>query len=619
MSASSPGVVRRFFGGFWRGITWLRIAFFNLLFLLFLVLIVMALWPKKPLQVSNDSYLVLAPSGILVDQYTYVDPLTQLLDESQSEAAETLVSDLVTSIDLAAEDKQIKGMIIDLDHLIGAGISKLEEVGAALERFKASEKPIYAFGTNLTQEQYYLAAYADEVRMNPLGSVLITGFASYRNYYKDALDKLAVNVHVFRAGEFKSFMEPFMRNDMSQEAKENNQLWLNELWGVYSSRIEALRELPAGALDDYINTMDKALEVYHGDSGRLALEAGLIDELTTSSQWQVFLDEKIGEDGERGVDDRTYLSIHRANLLPHTGPKVAVITARGTIGDGDKPAGEIGDESFLQELDQARDDGTIKALVVRLDSGGGGVQASEAIRQGLKEFRQERDIPIVISMGSVAASGAYWIATTGDEIWATPTTITGSIGVFGALPTLEKSLAKIGVHTDGLSTTALAGAIRVDRELSPMVENLLQQGVDHMYQVFLDIVAEARKTSPEAVDRIAQGRVWSGNKALELGLVDNLGNLNQAVARAAELAELDDYSVKYITKPLTPMEQFVAELNKTQIATSVKAMITGGEPMAALSPSLLAHMNRILAPWQLLDALDDPRGMYAQCFTCFSP
>ncbi|BFM06617.1 signal peptide peptidase SppA [Halioxenophilus aromaticivorans] len=618
MSASSPGLFRRFFGGIWRTVTWLRVAFFNLLFLLLLVIIVTALWPKKPLQISNESLLVLAPSGLLVDQYTYIDPMTQLLGGQQAENAETLVSDLVDAIDLAAADDNISAMVLKLDELAGGGISKLEEIGQALDRFRATEKPIYAYGTNLSQEQYYLAAHANEVRMDPLGSVLVTGFASYRNYFKEALDKLSVNMHVFRAGDFKSAMEPFMRNDMSQEAKENNQLWLNELWGVYASRIEELRQLPAGALNDFINTMDKSLQEYQGDFGRLALDAGLVDELTTSAQWRAFIEPKLGKDQEYAVDHANYLSIRRAGFIPGTKAKVAVITARGTIAQGDRPNGEIGDQSFLQQLEQVQDDKAVKALVVRIDSGGGGVNASEAIRQGLLELRRSRDIPIAISMGSVAASGGYWMATAGDEIWATPTTITGSIGVFAAFPTVEQSLEKVGIHTDGLSTTDLAGAMRIDRELSPMTQSLVQQSINHMYRVFLDIVSQARDTSPEAVDRIAQGRVWSGSKALELGLVDNLGNLDDVIGRAAEMAGLDDYDIEAIKKPLTPVEQLVAEINKATVTHSVKSAL-GLATQSTLSPSFMAHVQRVLEPWLALDKLDDPRGFYALCATCVTP
>lgn len=618
MSAKSPGVIRRFFGRLWRAVTWLRVAFLNLLFILLIIVIIAAVWPKAPLQIEDDSLLVLSPSGLLVDQYTYIDPMAELLDDSTARAAETLVSDLVKAIDLAASDKRITGMILNLNYLAGGGISKLEEIGQALIRFKAAEKPVYAYGANLSQEQYYLAAYADEVHMDPLGSVLVTGFASYRNYFKDALDKLAIDMNVFRAGDFKSAMEPFMRNDMSQEAKENNNLWLNELWGVYTSRIEELRGLPTGALNIYINTMDKSVALHGGDFARLALDAGLVDELTTVSQWQAKLDAKIGSESEYGVDHATYLAVAQAGFIPNAAPKVAVITARGTIAQGNRPNGEIGDESFYQQLDQVRDDPSIKALVVRLDSGGGGVNASETIRQGLIELREQRDIPIAISMGSVAASGAYWIATAGDEIWATPTTITGSIGVFAALPTVERSLAKLGVHTDGLTTTELAGAMRLDRQLSPMTESVIQQSIDHLYNVFIGIVAQARESTPEAIDRIAQGRVWSGNKALELGLVDELGDLEQVIARAAELADLQNYEVRPISKPLSPLELFVAEINKASVILDVKSLL-GENHSRTLSPSFMAHVERVLEPWLMLDKLDDPRGFYALCATCLSP
>ncbi|WP_317931587.1 signal peptide peptidase SppA [Halioxenophilus sp. WMMB6] len=619
MSQRSPGILRRLFGGFWNLITWLRVALLNLIFLLLLIIFIASLWPAKAPQLGEDNLLVLAPSGLLVDEYTYIDPLTQLLEETTPDQVETLVSDLVTAIDLATEDKRITAMAMDLDSLLGAGISKMEEVGVALERFKAAGKPIYAYGSNLTQQQYYLASYADEIHLNPLGAVLVTGFATYRNYFKETLDKLAVSMHIFRAGEYKDAMEPFMRNDMSQASKENNQLWLDELWGVYSSRVEEQRNLPKGALNDFINTMDKSLAEHQGDSAKLALDAGLVDQLSTRSQFQQQLAVKLGTKPDDGLTFQQYLAMHHSTYVPLHRDRVAVITARGLISQGEQPSGETGDESFLALLQQVQEDTSIKALVIRLDSGGGGVQASENIRLGLVQLANERPIPIVISMGSIAASGAYWIATAGDEIWATPTTITGSIGVFGAFATFEKSLDKIGVSTDGLSTTALAGAVRADRELSPMAEDLLQQGINHMYSVFLGLVADARNSSPEEIDKIAQGRVWSGNTALELGLVDRLGNLEDVIARAAELAELDHYEVQHIIKPLSPMEQFLSELNRAEVVQEVRTVMGKHQASSGLPPSLVTHLQSLLAPWQMLDAMNDPRASYAMCLVCLAP
>lgn len=616
MSEKSPGLIRRIFTRFWKIITWLRVAFFNLIFLLFLFLIIASLVPQQPVTIEPNNQLVVTPYGFLVDQYTYVDPYTLLLDD-QKEPTETLVSDLVEVIDLARDDDKITSMVLQLDRLAGGGISKLEEVGAALARFSESGKPIYAYGENLTQQQYYLASYADHIHLNPLGSVLVDGFSSYRNYFKDALDHLEINMHVFRTGDYKDAMEPFLRNDMSQASKENNQLWLNELWGVYSSRIEELRDLPKGALNDFINNMDDSLANYQGDTARLALESGLVDELSTHVEWHDWLS---AQPGDNELDYRTYYQTRKPpTALPSTKKKVAVITARGVISQGDLESGEIGDVSFANQLERVRDDRSIKALVVRIDSGGGGVQASENIRLSLLDFVRERSIPVVVSMGSVAASGGYWMATAADEIWATPTTITGSIGVFAAFPTLENSLSKLGINTDGLATTELAGAIRVDRPLTPMAKNLIQQSVDHMYQRFLGIVSEARDSSPDAIDKIAQGRVWSGNTALELGLVDNLGNLEDVIGRAAELAELREYDIEHIIKPLTPMERFMSEITKVQGVAAARNALTSNSHQSLLPTSLTAHIQKALAPWHFLDAMDDPRGFYALCAECVAP
>ncbi|GAA6166538.1 signal peptide peptidase SppA [Sessilibacter corallicola] len=618
MADKSPGFFRRTLGGLWNLITWIRVTLLNVFFLVILIAVVAAIWPKDPLEVPNKTLLKVAPTGVLVDQYTHIDPFAKVIDSQDSEPAETRVKDLIEAITFAAEDDRIEGLVLELDSLVGGGISKLEEIGDALTVFKESGKPIYAQGSNLTQQQYYLASYADEVNLNPLGSVLITGFSTYRNYYKDAIDNLKISMHVFRTGDYKDAMEPFIRNSMSDASREHNQCWLNQLWSVYTGQIEQLRDLPEGSINDYIATMDAKLKELNGNAAKLALDAGLVDSLVAPKQWRSELGDTYGANNDgsyKSFDYLDYLSIERSLEFPEP-DTIALIVARGTIKSGYQPAGQIGDKSFLELLDQVKQDPTVKALVVRIDSGGGGVYASENIRQGLMEIR-EKGIPIVVSMGTVAASGGYWIATPADEIWATPTTITGSIGVFGAFVTLEDSLKHLGINTDGIGTSELAGAIRADRALSPMAQSLLQQGINHMYQQFIELVAQARDTTPEAIDQIAQGRVWSGQSALELGLVDELGNLEQAIASAAELAEIETYTVETIEQELSPFEQFVSQVSQSHVAGLIQSSLESQQ--VGLPPALIQHYKALAEPLNFAQSLTDPRGVYALCFECVQP
>lgn len=616
MSKESPGFLVRVFSGFWKLITWLRVSLFNLLFLVMLLALVVALLPQEEQRLTGKRALRVVPSGFLVDQRSYVDPVTQILEQSRPEEVETLVSDLVKTINHAARDERISALVLELDYLVGGGISKLEEIGAALQRFKVSGKPIIAVADNYSQEQYYLASYADEIYLHPMGGVLLTGYGSYRNYFKNALDKLAVNFHVFRVGDYKDFIEPYTRNDMSAASREHNALWLQQLWSVYTSRVESLRDLPSGALNSYINNLDENLNHANGNSARLAMNAGLVDQLAGRRQVRQLLQQKLGSsrkgDDYKALDYWDYLH-HLKRENGHNGGKIGVVVAKGMIVDGEQPEGTIGGDTMAQLLREAREDSSLKALVLRIDSGGGSAFASEVIRQEILATRQS-GIPVIVSMGSVAASGGYWIASAGNEIWATPTTITGSIGVFGAFPTFELTLDKLGVSTDGIGTTKLAGAMRVDRPLSPQAENVIQQGVEFVYQQFLTLVAEARDSSVGEIHQVAQGRVWSGATAKELGLVDKIGNLEDAVAAAAHRAGLDSYHIHLIRKTLTPKEQILREL------AGGAAALTPSSLMEKVAPaSLRKALAPMAEPFQLMGKMNDPRGIYTLCEVCTPP
>lgn len=616
-SNAKPGILRRIFSGLWSALNWIRIILTNLIFLLILLVILFSLSSKTSFTLPDEFALRLAPTGMLVDQRSYIDPVSLLMSSNNSESAETVVRDLVDAIHFAAEDKRINTLVMELDSLIGGGISKLQEVGQALEHFKASGKTIIAFGNNFTQDQYYLASYADQIYLNDMGAVLLTGYGSYRNYFKGALDKLQINFHVFRTGKYKDAVEPLLRDSMSEESKEHNAQWLNELWREYTTQVERGRNLPPGAINDYVNNMDLKLRDVDGNSAQLALHSGLVNGILNYNEIQESLKERVGKSPHgnfyNGVDYDQYLHLIRSTQLPSAN-QIGVLVASGTVLDGEQPDGVIGSHTLAALLQQVREEPAIKALVIRVDSGGGSAFASEVIRAEIEATRAA-GIPVFISMGSLAASGGYWIAAGGDQIWATPTTLTGSIGVFGAFPTFENTLASLGLTTDGVGTTELAGAMRSDRELSPKAGRVLQLNVDYIYRRFLETVAEARSADVDAIGEIAEGRVWSGLRAKELGLVDNLGTLNDVIAAAADHTGLTDYQVRIISRPLSPGEMFLRQLMETNAgALAPKALINH---FAGLK--VQQHFVPLLKPLNALSQMNDPQAVYASCLDCIVP
>lgn len=613
----SSGFFRRFFSGIGSVITFSRNLVMNIIFILFLILLLAAIGSNAPKPLPEKFALQIAPSGILVDQRSYMDTASLLLKD-ENEESETLVRDVVDAINRAADDKRINTIVLELGGLDGGGITKMSEIGQALQAFKAKEKHIIAVSDNYSQDQYFLASFADEIYLHRMGEVQLTGFGRYITYYKTALEKLGVNMHVFRSGKYKDYVEPYLRDNMSDESREHNAQWLNALWTQYTSIIETQRKLPAGSLNTLINNLDTKLAEVKGDSAQLALNEKLVDKLVSRSEIDNLLIEKFGKNEEdnyyNAVGVHAYLAEAKLRNLPKP-QQVGLIVASGTIQDGFHPEGSIGSENFVDILRSVQDDESIKALVIRVDSGGGSAFASEIIRAEIAAIR-EKKIPVFISMGSVAASGGYWLATAGDEIWATPTTITGSIGVFGAFPTLENSLQKIGLNTDGISTTELGGAPSIDRPLAPKMNSVIQSGVDHTYQNFIKLVADARKKDVAEIHEVAQGHVWTGAKAKELGLVDNLGTLNDVIAAAATKAALDDYSVKLIAQKLSPKEELIRKL----AGEDVKGFI----PKSLLKPLVdLQHVQQelspLLKPLMALQKMTDPQGIYASCLECVSP
>ncbi len=615
--AKPRGALMQMFAGFWTLISWIRIILVNLVFLVILLIVVGAILSGAQRPLPDSFALRLAPTGLLVDQRSYVDPASLLLGGQNPEDNETVVRDLVLALDEAARDPRVTGLVLELDGLLGGGLSKMQEVGTALERFRGSGKPVIAVGENYTQDQYFLASYADDIYLHDMGSVLLTGYGRYGTYFKSALDKLAINFHVFRTGEYKDAVEPLLRDDMSEESREHNLRLITELWQTYTQAVEARRELPSGSIDGYIANLETTLARARGDAAWLAAELGLVDQVTSRQLMDQGLIDRFGQSDEenhyRGVGIRSYLADIRQRQKA-SDARIGLLVASGTILDGPQPDGSIGSDTFVDMLRQARDNDNIKALVLRIDSGGGSAFASEVIRAEIQALRNSGK-PVLVSMGSVAASGGYWMAAGADKIWATPATITGSIGVFGAFPTLEDTLGKLGIHTDGVGTTDLAGALRSDRPLSPKAQALIQLSVDHIYERFLRLVAEARNSHPEDIDRVAQGRIWTGQTAKELGLVDELGYLNDVIAAAAEQVGLTDYSVELVQQPLSPQEVLFRKLLGEQASA-----LTPRQWLNTLVPaSVIQEVGPLIKPLRDLQQMSDPRAVYALCLVCLAP
>ena len=569
-----PNPVARFFVGLWDVMNFTRRLILNVLFfgLLLLVLIVFLAAVGKGSGVApvhERTTLVIAPEGRLVEQYT-TDPLTRAVARAlgDTSAEEVQLRDLLRAIEAARDDKNIERVLLNLDKLQPAGMASTREVAQALGGLRASGKQVVAFGEGITQAQYLLAAQADEIYLDPMGGLMLEGLARYRQYFRTALqDKLGVDMHLFRVGEFKSAAEPYILDAASPEAKEADLYWMNDLWQRYLADIGAARKLDPAQLAAQIDALPEGIEAAGGDIARHALQMKLVDGLKTREELDQLLTERglADEDDEHGfrsVSLGGYLAHLDGRRLPiDKRPQVAVVVAEGEITGGEQPAGSIGGVSTAALLRQVRDDEHVQAVVLRVDSPGGEVFASEQIRREVEQLKAAGK-PVVVSMGDLAASGGYWISMNADRIYADPSTITGSIGIFGMFPNFTRTLDKIGVHTDGVSTTRIAGAFDVTRPLDPQVGRVVQAVIDKGYADFTGKVADARGKSVEQVDEVARGRVWSGAQAKERGLVDEMGNLGQAITDAAGRAELeqDKYQVVYVDKPATPFAQFLTGL-----------------------------------------------------------
>ncbi|EMD4634284.1 signal peptide peptidase SppA [Salmonella enterica] len=609
----------RFIAGFfkwtWRVLNFVREMVLNLFFI-FLVLVGVGIW----MQIGNGSNseqtargaLLLDISGVIVDKPSTNHRLgalgRQLFGASSDRLQENSLFDIVNAIRQAKDDRNITGIVLDLKNFTGADQPSMRYIGKALREFRDSGKPIFAVGENYSQGQYYLASFANKIWLSPQGQVDLHGFATNGLYYKTLLDKLKVSTHVFRVGTYKSAVEPFIRDDMSPAAREADSRWIGELWQNYLHTVSANRQISPQQLFPGAQAIIDGLTSVGGDTAKYALDHKLVDALASSADVEKALTKQFGwsktENNYRAVSYYDYSLKTPAD----TGGTIAVIFANGAIMDGEETPGNVGGDTTASQIRDARLDPKVKAIVLRVNSPGGSVNASEVIRAELAAAKAAGK-PVVVSMGGMAASGGYWISTPANYIVASPSTLTGSIGIFGVINTVENSLSSIGVHSDGVSTSPLAD-ISMTKALSPEVQQMMQLSIEYGYKRFITLVADARKRTPEQIDKIAQGHVWTGEDAKANGLVDSLGDFDDAVTKAAELAKLKQWHLDYYQD-----EPTVLDMVMDSMTGSVRAMLP--EAIQAMLPApLVSAANTVKTEGDKLAAFNDPQNRYAFCLTC---
>jgi protease-4 len=612
------GMIGKLLRGIWRGLDGLR-RVLQLVFMLALLALVIGAMRKSLPHLPHDGALVVHPSGRIVEELAG-NPVQRAFDEASGQREpETLLWDLTEGIHAAVTDSRVKLILLELDDLQGASEPMLEEVARELKAFRASGKRIIAHGNNYTQAQYYLAAQADDIWLDPQGMVLLDGYGRYGNYLKGAIDKLGIDVHVFRVGRYKSAVEPYTRSDMSADDREEARAYLGGLWQGYLSAVAAARGMDVAALKDYADKFVPAVESMQGDTAKLALQRKLVTELVDDATAERKLVELVGEetpgDGFKAIAFHEYLAVQKAERSLRKAPKgderIDVIIASGEILDGEQDPGAVGGVTTARMLRDARHDDDVKAVVLRIDSPGGSVFASEQILREVVELQQAGK-PVVASMGGVAASGGYYIAAKADKIIASATTITGSIGIFAVFPTADRALGKLGITTDGVGTTPLSGAMRMDRPLDPVAGRFVQTSIEHGYGQFLAHVATGRDKSIEEIHEVAQGRVWIGSDALGKGLVDNLGGYDDAVKAAAELASLKegDYRVQRV-EPEMDWAQRLALRLKMSVARAA-GQVLGSQKSSIIA--LLGHFTPLQKGLLRLQQMSRPGEAYAYCF-----
>ncbi|HCH9664279.1 TPA: signal peptide peptidase SppA, partial [Escherichia coli] len=563
-------------------------------------------------ETASRGALLLDISGVIVDKpdssQRFSKLSRQLLGASSDRLQENSLFDIVNTIRQAKDDRNITGIVMDLKNFAGGDQPSMQYIGKALKEFRDSGKPVYAVGENYSQGQYYLASFANKIWLSPQGVVDLHGFATNGLYYKSLLDKLKVSTHVFRVGTYKSAVEPFIRDDMSPAAREADSRWIGELWQNYLNTVAANRQIPAQQVFPGAQGLLEGLTKTGGDTAKYALENKLVDALASSAEIEKTLTKEFGW----SKTDKNYRAIsyydYALKTPADTGDSIGVVFANGAIMDGEETQGNVGGDTTAAQIRDARLDPKVKAIVLRVNSPGGSVTASEVIRAELAAARAAGK-PVVVSMGGMAASGGYWISTPANYIVANPSTLTGSIGIFGVITTVENSLDSIGVHTDGVSTSPLAD-VSITRALPPEAQQMMQLSIENGYKRFITLVADARHSTPEQIDKIAQGHVWTGQDAKANGLVDSLGDFDDAVAKAAELAKVKQWHLEYYVDEPTFFDKVMDNMSG-----SIRAMLP--DAFQAMLPAPLASVaSTVKSESDKLAAFNDPQNRYAFCLTC---
>jgi len=608
----------RFIAGFfkwtWRLLNFIRELVLNLFFIL-LVLVCVGIWMQfssSTTETAGRGALLMNLTGVVVDKPSTSSKFgaigRQLLGASSDRLQENSLFDIVNTIRQAKDDRNITGIVLDLKNFAGADQPSMQYIGKALREFRDSGKPVYAVGDSYTQGQYYLASFANKVYLSPQGTVDLHGFATNGLYYKSLLDKLKVTTHVFRVGTYKSAVEPFIRDDMSPAARDADSRWIGELWQNYLTTVAANRQATPEQIFPGAKGMLNGLRKVDGDTAKYALDNKLVDVLASNAEVEKVLSKQFGW----SKADNNYRAVSYYDYSLKTpadkGASVAVIFANGAIIDGEETPGNVGGDTTASQIRDARLDPKVKAIVLRVNSPGGSVSASEVIRSELAAARAAGK-PVVVSMGGMAASGGYWISTPADYIVANASTLTGSIGIFGVINTVQNSLDSIGVHTDGVSTSPLAD-ISMTKALPQEVQEMMQLSIENGYKRFITLVAQSRHSTPEQVDKIAQGHVWTGQDAKANGLVDSLGDFDDAVAKAAQLAKLKQWHIDYYQEEPTLFNSVIDSLSGSVRAAVPEAL------QAYLPAPLVSAANVVKAEGDKLAAFNDPQNRYAFCLTC---
>jgi protease-4 len=605
-------LILRFFKAIWRLLSGVSRVISVLVPLIFFGVFIAAFSLSRgdagPESLPDKAALLIAPSGALVEDAPASDPLAALL--SQDYQQPTVLQDVISAIRRAAEDDRISAVVLDLENVSGPTTSQTLELSAAIAQFKSAGKPVIAKADFYSQANYLLAAQADQVFLHPEGGLFLEGFSVYRAYLRTFLERVRVTMHVFRAGDNKSAVEPYLRDDMSDGEREVISRWLTGLWSGYTALAESGRGMAPGSMDAFIATFPEQLGAAGNDLAETLLAAGWIDVLADHDEMDAALVKWVGAEDEDGFAPMVSLEQYQDDLAMRRSeseqglPLIAIVPVEGTLVPGESEEGMAGSDTIADYIESALEAEDLAAIVLRVNSPGGSVFASDQIRRKLFEVR-ERGIPLVVSMGSVAASGGYWIAAEADEIWALPTTITGSIGAFSAFPTIEGVLDYLGVTVDGLGTTALAGAASFERGLSPEMASIVQALSIGAYDDFVQLVATGRGMSRDAVEQVADGLVWTGQEAAQNGLVDDLGGLEQAVAAAASLAGVEQWRTRRTSVPPSFESLFIEELSRSL----TQSVLPKGAWFQALANSFTPVVKSV-------SSLRDPAHLYVQCLSC---